>query len=113
MSGQLTLYATFTAKPGQEHVVERLLAGHVERVRAEPGNVTFNAHHEAEDHRAYFVYEIYRDSAAFDAHIRAEHSRTFNAALAGLIEEDASQLTWLEGVSPDAILAAPDAAGLP
>ena len=45
--------------------------------------------------RRWFVYEVYRDAAAFEAHISADYGATFNAALNPLIEEDGSQLTWL------------------
>jgi quinol monooxygenase YgiN len=42
------------------------------------------------------VFESYRDEAAFQAHLAAEHGARFNAALADLIEEDASVLSWLQ-----------------
>ncbi|KRE81794.1 putative quinol monooxygenase [Arthrobacter sp. Soil763] len=91
----LALYAEFTAKPGTEDRVADMMAELTERVRAEPGNVVFDPHTRRDNPRAYFVYEIYRDEAAFQAHITAEHSKAFNAELGGLIEEDGSQLSWL------------------
>ena len=60
-----TLYAEFTARPGHEDEVERLVAGLAEQVRQEPGNVTFIAHRLVEDPRAFFVYEEYADADAF------------------------------------------------
>ena len=98
MSEERILYARFTAKPGREADVERLLADLVERVRAEPGNTRFDAHRMAADHRAFFVYEAYRDARAFEDHVTADYGLAFNAALADLIEEDGSQLTWLDRI---------------
>ncbi len=98
MSEERILYARFTAKPGREDAVERLLAELVERVRAEPGNIRFDAHRTTADHRAFFVYEAYRDAVAFESHITADYGLAFNAALADMIEEDGSQLTWLDRI---------------
>ncbi len=98
MSEQRILCARFTAKPGREQEIERLLTELVERVRAEPGNTVFDAHRTEADHRAFFVYEVYRNAAAFEDHITADYGLAFNEALAELIEEDGAQLTWLERV---------------
>lgn len=89
------LFAEFTVKEGAEQEVARLVAGLTPLVRAEPGNVRFEPNVRREDSRRYFVYEVYRDRAAFDAHVGAAYGVEFNAALNPLIEEDASALTWL------------------
>jgi quinol monooxygenase YgiN len=89
------LYAEFTARPGDEQRVADLVAGLAERVRAEPGNIAFEPYTLEAEPRRWFVYEVYKDAAAFDAHITADYGAVFNAALGPLIEEDGSQLTWL------------------
>jgi len=92
------LYAEFTVLPGNEARVREMmleLAGHV---RAEPGNLAFVPYTRADNPRAWFVYEIYADDAAFQSHITAPYGATFNNELAGLIEGDGSELTWLESV---------------
>ena len=89
------LYAEFTAIPGAESAVSALVAGLTEKVRAEPGCITFAPHTLDSNPRHWFVYEVYADEAAFQAHIGAPYGAVFNAALAPLIEEDGSQLTWL------------------
>ena len=89
------LYAEFTARPGNEEAVRALVAGLTVDVRAEPGNLAFAAHTLVDNPRHWFVYEEYVDDAAFQAHITAPYGAVFNAALVQLIEEDASQLTWL------------------
>ena len=91
----VALYAEFTVKPGAEERVAEMMRGLAANVRAEPGNVEFAPFTEKSQPRHYFVYEIYRDEDAFNAHISAEYGRVFNAELVGLIEEDGSQLTFL------------------
>ena len=93
------LYAEFTAKEGAEQQVARLVAELTARVREEPGNLVFKPHTRRDNPRRYFVYEAYRDHAAFEAHIGAQHGAEFNAALAPLIEEEGSVLTWLDPIA--------------
>ena len=45
------------------------------------------------------VLEVYRDEAAFQAHLGAEQGARFNAELADLILEEASLLSWLHPVA--------------
>jgi quinol monooxygenase YgiN len=91
-----TLYAEFTARPGEELRVAELIRGLAEQVRAEPGNVLFDVYTVESAPRCFFVLEVYRDKAAFAEHLAAEYGAVFNVALGPLIEEDASVLTFLE-----------------
>lgn len=93
-----TLYAEFVVKAGNEARVREMMLDLTEKVRAEPGNVAFVAYTRAENPRAYFVYEIYADSAAFEAHISAPYGKVFNDELSTLIEGDGSELSWLEPI---------------
>lgn len=89
------LYAEFTANPGAEQRVAELVRELTAHVRAEPGNVVFDPRTLKGDPRRWFVYEVYRDEAAFHEHIAADYGATFNAALAGLVEGGGSTLTFL------------------
>lgn len=89
------LYAEFTVVPGAEDRVAELTREFAARVRQEPGNLVFTPFTLAADPRRYFVYEVYADDAAFDAHIAADYGLSFNAALVDLVEGGASHLTWL------------------
>jgi quinol monooxygenase YgiN len=89
------LYAEFTANQGAEERVAELVRGLTAHVRAEPGNLVFNPHTLIDDPRRWFVYEEYRDEAAFREHLAADYGATFNAALAGLVEGGGSRLTFL------------------
>ena len=92
---RVALLATFTARPGQAASVEELLLSLTARVREEPGNLAFDPARGVDDPDRFTVYEVYSDSAAFEAHLAADYGATFNAALAPLIVEDGSQLEFL------------------
>lgn len=95
----VALYAEFTVRSGAEGRVADMMAELTAKVRGESGNIVFDPHTRRENPNAYFVYEIYRDEEAFQAHIAADHSKAFNAELGGLIEEDGSELSWLTPVA--------------
>ena len=96
----MILYAEFTAKPGSESEVARLISGLAEDVRLEPGNTEFTVYRERDNPRKFFVFEQYLDEASFEAHVSAEYGVIFNQQLRGLIEEVESQLTWLTRFDP-------------
>ena len=92
---QTILVAEFTVRPGSEARVAEMVRSLAAQVREEPGNVLFEVHTRAEDPRAYWIYEVYRDDEAFRAHLAAPYGAPFNAELRDLIEEDGSVLTFL------------------
>ena len=96
----MILYAEFTAKPGSESEVGRLISGLAEDVRREPGNTEFTVYRERDNPRKFFVFEQYLDEASFEAHVSAEYGVIFNQQLSDLIEEVESQLTWLTRFDP-------------
>ena len=91
-----TLLAEFTAREGAEDEVTRLIKDYALKVRAEEGNLAFDVYTKKAAPRAYWIFEVYRDEDAFQAHLNAPYGAPFNAALTPLIEEDASVLTFLE-----------------
>ena len=95
------LYAEFTAVEGAEQRVAALVAALTELVRAEPGNLAFEPYTLESNPRHWFVYEVYQDEAAFQAHITAPYGAVFNAELASLVEGGGSRLTWLVGAGAD------------
>ncbi len=99
MSGpKRALYAEFTARPGLEAELRRALRRHADTVRAEPGNEIFEAHCHTSDPAQFFVYEVYRDEAAFKEHLSSRASADFNSRLQRLITTPESKLTLLEDV---------------
>jgi quinol monooxygenase YgiN len=93
-----SLYAEFTALPGNEERVRELLVTLTGQVRAEAGNLNFVPFTLESDPRRFFVFEVYRDDAAFREHVNADHGARFNEALAGLVEGASSALTWLTSI---------------
>lgn len=98
MSEPTILHAVFTARPGEGDRVADLLRDFAEKVRAEDGCVVFDATRLADDPDRFFVYEVYRDEAAFQAHLANPAGGPFNAALQQLIVEPASVLTFLRRI---------------
>ncbi len=94
------LYAEFTAKHGSESEVQMLISGLAEKVRQEPGNTEFTVYRERDNPRKFFVFEEYLDEGSFEAHRGAEYGAVFNRQLSSLIEESASQLTFLTRSDP-------------
>jgi quinol monooxygenase YgiN len=90
------LYAEFTANPGAEQRVAELVRDLTARVRAEPGNILFDARTVRDEPRRWFVYEVYRDEVAFHEHLAADYGAEFNGALADLVEGSGSRLTFLD-----------------
>ncbi|HEY5836740.1 putative quinol monooxygenase [Streptomyces sp.] len=91
-----TLLAEFSVKPGAEERVAALVAEYTAQVRKEPGNVVFDVYTKESNPRAYWVFEIYQDEAAFQEHLAAPYGPPFNAELGPLIEEQGgSVLTFL------------------
>ncbi|MCX3286820.1 antibiotic biosynthesis monooxygenase [Streptomyces sp. NEAU-H22] len=93
-----TLLAEFTAREGTEAEVTRLIREYARKVREEEGNLAFDVYTKAAAPRAYWIFEVYRDEDAFQAHLNSPYGAPFNAALIPLIEEDGSVLTFLEGI---------------
>ena len=94
-----TLLAEFTAREGAEDEVARLNVDYARKVRDEDGNLAFDVYTKAASPRAYWIFEVYRDEDAFQEHLKAPYGGPFNTALAPLIEEDASVLTFLDAVT--------------
>ncbi len=70
------------ARPGEEQAVGAILAGLVSATMAEPGVKLFRPYRSPTDPAHFFLFELYRDEAAWDAHQRTEH---FKAAIADLV----------------------------
>ncbi|WP_431075406.1 putative quinol monooxygenase [Microbacterium phyllosphaerae] len=98
MTEPTILHAVFTARPDKGDEVAALLRDFAEVVRAEEGNVVFDATRLVDDPDRFFVYEVYRDEAAFQAHISAPAGVPFNEALQQLIVEPTSVLTFLRRI---------------
>ncbi|UGS35926.1 putative quinol monooxygenase [Capillimicrobium parvum] len=60
---------TLRCHDGDAARFRRVLAEIAGPSRAEEGNVVFETHQAPDDENAFFVYESYRDEAAYEAHL--------------------------------------------
>lgn len=95
----IALYGEFTATPGNIEQVRSLIDDFAQTVRAEPGNIRFDVHTLESEPAKVFVYELYRDAAAFEAHLAAPAGAEFNRVLTDLVEGGGSSLTMLNPIS--------------
>lgn len=60
-------------------------------VHDEPGCLRFDVIQDANDHNRIWVYEVYTDESAFQAHIQAPHFLKFRVESEGWTEEGGLQ----------------------
>ena len=67
------LAVNWTAKPGNEDEVRKILRAMGEASRQEPGVITYTTHEDPDDPREFFIYEKYYDADGLEAHQQTEH----------------------------------------
>jgi quinol monooxygenase YgiN len=82
---------TIEVAPGRRDQVATLLAAHKARLKSEPGTLQFEVLLPKDDDTKVFSFELYRDVAAFEAHLHGP-------SLAQLLKETAGMVTKLHGV---------------
>ena len=81
---------TLRIRAGAEPQAARVLGELHRHTRQEPGNLIYNAHQSLEDPRQFFLYELYVDAAALEAHRASPHFRELaTGVLYPLVEERA------------------------
>ena len=93
------LHSQFTAKPGFEDEVAKMICGFADKVRSEPGNRVFDVYRHNDNPGKFFVMEAYVDEDAFQTHLGMPYGGPFNARLEELIEEPHSILTFLDQIA--------------
>ena len=81
---------TIDVAPGQRDQVVTLLAAHKARLKNEPGTLQFEVLLPKDDDTKVFSFELYRDAAAFEAHLHGP-------SLAQLLKETAGMVMGLHG----------------
>lgn len=71
----MLVIARWIARDDEVAAVEAALAKLVPAARAEPGVLAFDVHRDPADPRVFVLVERFRDQAAHDAHVGAEHTR--------------------------------------
>jgi quinol monooxygenase YgiN len=65
--------AYWRARPGTEARIEEILREMTGHTLKEPGCTQYVAHRSVEDPTDFFLYEVYKDEAAFRAHTDADY----------------------------------------
>lgn len=66
---------TYVAREGREEEVGRLFEELAVASRSEPGSRMYQPHRSAQDPRRFFLYELYTDDVALEAHRNSVHFR--------------------------------------
>ena len=69
----VVLAVTWMAKTGRENDVISVFSKLTEESRKEPGCTIFQVHRHKTEPRRYFIYELYKDDAALEAHRTTPH----------------------------------------
>jgi quinol monooxygenase YgiN len=75
------MIAILDAKPGLADAFRERIIELVRQVRCEPGCATFTAYEARDIPGRFYLYEIYTDAAAFDAHLKTDHVHAFMSAI--------------------------------
>lgn len=75
-AGQLALAVTWEAKEGEAEAVADVLRRMADAVKSEPGTLLFWPHRSPENERVFFLYELYTDESAFQAHQKTDHFKS-------------------------------------
>jgi quinol monooxygenase YgiN len=82
---------TIEVAPGRRDQVVALLAAHKARLKSEPGTLQFEVLLPKDDDTKVLSFEMYRDAAAFETHLKGP-------SLAQLLKDTAGMVMKLHGV---------------
>jgi quinol monooxygenase YgiN len=83
---ELTIFARFHARDGQEEAVAAALRDQRGPVRTEPGCLEIEAYRSTRDPRLFYIYSRWIDEAAFDIHAELPHTVRFLERVQPLID---------------------------
>jgi quinol monooxygenase YgiN len=78
---QVHVFATIVAQPGKADEVRAALVTLANATRQEPGNLQYMMHEDPKTTGSFYVFEIYKDQAATDAHMKSPHLAAALAAV--------------------------------
>ena len=82
-----SIFATINIKPEDvEDFIAASLGDAQGSVRDEPGCFRFDISRDIEVPRRFYLYEVYRDEAAFQAHLKTPHFKAWHAVAEGMFD---------------------------
>lgn len=89
----IVLKVDMLVKPGTEAQCRELIRMLQEHSRQEPGCVQYVGHQSKENSRRFFMYEVYRDEAALQAHRDAPYFKQYvQGGLDAIVEQRTREL---------------------
>jgi quinol monooxygenase YgiN len=96
------MIAVLDARPGRADAFRKRIVELLRQVRREPGCVTFTAYEARDTPGRFYLYEIYSNAAAFDAHLKTDHVRAFISEIPALSTGGPGSLIQLNEIpTPD------------
>ena len=92
------MIAVLDARPGLADAFRERIVELVRQVRREPGCVTFTAYEARDTPGRFYLYEVYTDAAAFDAHLKTGHVHAFISAIPALSTGGPASLIQLDEI---------------
>jgi quinol monooxygenase YgiN len=92
------MIAVLDARSGLEDAFRERIVELVRAVRREPGCVTFTAYEARDTPGRFYLYEVYTDAAAFDAHLKTDHVHAFISAIPALSTGGPASLVQLDEI---------------
>ena len=83
---ELTVFARFHARPGNEAAVAEAILENMPPSRAEPGCLGLHVFRSIRDSRLFFIHSRWKDEAAFEVHAGLPHTVRFLARVEPLID---------------------------
>jgi quinol monooxygenase YgiN len=83
---ELTTFARFHARPGQERAVRDAILEAIVPAREEPGCLGIQAYHSIRDPLLFYIHSRWKDEAAFEIHAELPHTVRFLARVTPLID---------------------------
>ena len=80
--------AKITVKAGERDNAISKMQDLIKSTRLEPGCINYNLYINAEDENVLMVLEQWENQDVLDAHMRTEHFKAFNAAVADILAEE-------------------------
>jgi quinol monooxygenase YgiN len=80
------LLVTIKVKAGKQKELETTFAPCIAATKKEPGCLAYELNHDPDEPTSYLMFEKFKNVAALEAHLKAEHTTRLLKALEGLID---------------------------
>mmetsp|Transcript_4962 Transcript_4962/g.13966 ORF Transcript_4962/g.13966 Transcript_4962/m.13966 type:complete len:105 (+) Transcript_4962:92-406(+) len=78
MAAPFAVFVQFEVAPGKEEEFNKIMEIDATETRKEPANLRFDLLKVQGSERKYCLYEVYKDEAGVDAHVKTDHYKMWN-----------------------------------